>query len=211
MMDRISKTAKTLDKIVGFLYWVMIFAIVFGILTAAVLGFMVYMDTDFLKGNQSNLLSFGRLELLLAPGVLKEITVGNYGSYLLWTAVLTLVSAPVYCIALLTVRDILKPFIHCQPFHETVAKDLKTLSILVVVDTALTGVTTVILDHMTRNMYDLHKLFIGDQVFGDKIITVGLANASIDLTPLLFAAALYLLSKVFLYGQELQKLSDETL
>lgn len=210
-MDRLSKTAKTLDKIVGFLYWVTVFGIVFGILAAVVLGFMVHMDTEFLRSNQSNLLSFGQLELLLAPGVLKEITVGNYGSYLLWTAVLSLVSAPVYCIGLLTVRDILKPFIHCQPFHETVAKDLKTLSILVAVDTALTAVTTVILDHMTRNLYDLHKLFVGEAALGERIITAGLSNATVDVTPLLFAAVLYLLSKVFLYGQELQKLSDETL
>ena len=36
-------------------------------------------------------------------------------------------------------------------------------------------------------------------------------NATADLTPLLFAGALYLLSKVFRYGQELQTLFDETL
>lgn len=210
-MDKLSKTAKTLDKVVGFLYWSMIFAIVFGIIAAGLLALMVGMDTDFLRENQSNLLTFGQLELLLAPGVLKEITTGNYGHYLLWTAVLTLVSAPVYSIALLTVRDILKPFINRTPFHETVARDLKTLSILVVADTVLTALTTIILDHMTRNMYDLHRLFAGDQPFGERIITAGLSNATVDISPLFFAGVLYLLSKVFLYGQELQKLSDETL
>lgn len=205
-MDKLSKTAKTLDKIVGFLYWATILAAAFAILTTGVLALVVGKDASSLNGSQTQALTFGVLRLSLAPGVMEEIAVGNYGSYLLWTSVLSLVSAPVYCVALLTVRDILKPFIHRQPFQETVAKDLKRLAILVVADTALTWIVTGITDHMTRNLYDLDALFLGD-----RITAVTLSAHTLNTTPLLFAAALYLLSKVFLYGQELQKLSDETL
>lgn len=210
-MNKLSKTAKALDKFVAFAYGVTIVAMAIGILGGIILAVGVAKDAEFLKSNTSNLLSFGRLKLLLAPGVLKEITVGNYGVYLLWMLAAAMVSTPVYCVALLTVRDILNPFIHQQPFHETVAKDLRKLSILVVVNTVLNGLTTVILDIQTRNLYDIHRLFNPTQEFGDRIITASLGSAVIDVTPLFFAGALYLLSKVFLYGQELQQLSDETL
>ena len=44
----------------------------------------------------------------------------------------------------------------------------------------------------------------------ENVISFASKNGA-SLMPLLFAGALYLLSKVFLYGQELQQLSDETL
>ena len=48
-------------------------------------------------------------------------------------------------------------------------------------------------------------------LFPDRFVGAVWEQPSIDVTPLLFAGALYLLSKVFQYGQELQTLSDETL
>lgn len=210
-MNTISRTAKTLDKVCGFVYWALILCIVVTIFVVGFLGISVLRGVPLLKPSESYLLSLGNLELLLAPGVLPEITVEGFEPLLLGMLIFSIASMPVYFLMLLTVRDVLQPFINREPFHETVAKDLKRLSTLVVINTVLNAVATGLMDHLARNYLDLHRLFIGDQIFGDRIITVGLANTTFDLTPLLFAAALYLLSKVFLYGQELQQLSDETL
>lgn len=210
-MDTLSRTAKLLDKICNVIYWLLLICMVVVLIVTAILGFLIANNVELLRANQSYTLTLGRLELLLAPGVMADITSEGFEPFLFWTAVFSLASMPVYFVMLLTVRDILGPFIRREPFHETVAKDLKRLSILVVIDTTLNWISTGLMNHMTQNYYDLHKLFIGDQAFGDKIITVGLADYTIDLTPFLFAAALYLLSKVFRYGEELQQLSDETL
>ena len=104
-----------------------------------------------------------------------------------------------------TLRDTLKPFIACQPFHDTTSKNLRKLAILVVVYAALTIVGDAVLTGLLVSIFDPVSLLRSDKVLG------GSVNATADLTPLLFAGALYLLSKVFLYGQELQQLSDETL
>ncbi len=210
-MNTISRTAKTLDRICKFIYWLMIVSMVIVLFVLAFLGISMAVGAPLLKDNESYLLSLGNLELLLAPGVLSEILSDGWQPLLLGIVIFSIVTMPVYFLMLLTIRDVLQPFINRTPFHETVAKDLKRLSVLVVINTILNAVATGLMDHMMQNYLDLHRLFVGDQIFGDRIITVGLANTTIDLTPLLFAGALYLLSKVFLYGQELQTLSDETL
>lgn len=210
-MNTISRTAKILDKACACLYW--IFNITTVILFFAVIFLIVthLLGIQLIKANQSFTLSLGDLQLLLAPGVLAEITSPGYEKTLLLTAVFALCSMPVYLIMLLTVRDVLKPFIRREPFHETVAKDLKRLAILLTIDTALSWIATGLMNHMTRSFLDIEKLFLDGVLFGDRVIAVGIADMTFDATPLLFAGALYLLSKVFLYGQELQTLSDETL
>lgn len=210
-MNSMSRTAKILDRICGFIYWLMIAAMVIMLFVLVFLGISMAVGAPLLKDNESYLLSLGNLELLLAPGVLAEILSDGWQPLLLWIVIFSIASMPVYFLMLLTIREVLQPFINREPFHETVAKDLKRLSILVAANTILNAVTTGLMDHLARNYLDLHSLFIGEEVFGDRIIAVGLAGTTIDVTPFLFAGALYLLSKVFLYGQELQTLSDETL
>lgn len=210
-MNTISRTARAIDKVCAAVYWVLIVATVIILFTLIPLGVSVLRGDEIIKANQSYNLALGSLELLLAPGVMSEIAAPGYGRTLFWTTVFAMVSMPVYFVMLLTVRDVLQPFIRREPFHETVAKDLKRLSILLLINTALDWIATGMLDHMLRAYLDIEKLFLDGALFGDRVIAVGLADTTFELSPLLFAAALYLLSKVFLYGQELQQLSDETL
>ena len=210
-MNTISRTAKLLDRVCAFFYWVLIVCFVVIFITMVILGSKLLNGVDLYKINASFTLTFGSLELLLAPGVMAELIRPGYEGTLLLALLFLMASVPVYFVMLLTVRDVLQPFIRREPFHETVAKDLKRLSILVVIDTVLSWIGAGLMNHLTITYLDIEKLFLDGVLFGDRVIAVGLADASIELTPLLFAAALYLLSKVFLYGQELQTLSDETL
>ena len=210
-MNSISRTAKVIDKVCAVLYWVLIVCFVVIFIALLILGSMLLRGVDIFNTTASFTLSLGGLELLLAPGVMAELVSPGYETTLLVTVLFAIASIPVYFLMLLAVRDVLQPFIRQEPFHETVAKDLKRLSILVVADTVLCWIGAGLMNHLTRTYLNLEKLFLDGTLFGDRVIDVGVADASCEITPLLFAAALYLLSKVFLYGQELQTLSDETL
>lgn len=210
-MNAMSKTARYLDRFCNFLYWMLIGVAVILIFATGFLTVNYLITGSIFKPNNLYLISFGALQVMMAPGVLEEILTPGYEPWLLGMVVMVLGSLVMYFLMVLTVRDILQPFIHQTPFHETVAKDLKRLSVLLVADTALNAVTVLMMNFVARNYLDLHRLFVGEELIGQRIITVGLANAPLEVTPLVFAAALYLLSKVFLYGQELQTLSDETL
>jgi len=204
-MNTISRTARILDKICAVLYWLVLVAAVVIFIAVVILGIVFFRGADLLGVNVSYTLNLGSYQLQLAPGVMAQIASPGYERTLLLTAVFALCSMPVYFLMLLTVRDVLKPFIHSQPFHETVAKDLKRLAILVTADTALNALSAYLMDHLTRTHLDITPLFT------DRVTAVTMLGTELELTPLLFAGALYLLSKVFLYGQELQTLSDETL
>lgn len=198
-MEKMSRTAKVLDQIIAVVYALMLLCTVLGILMLVMMVFLALTDSPILAMMDTSL-DLGHVTLVLADGA--EPVLSRW--YWLALTVFSCLSLPVYCIILLTIRDILKPFIARQPFHGTVAKDLHRLAILVTVNTVLDWIGSGILAHLAR-ISNVEQLLLSDAI---RSVTLKFDH---DLTPLLFAAALYLLSKVFLYGQELQQLSDETL
>ena len=199
-MNKMSKAAKILDRIIAVIFWITLTVTVLSIIGGGIL--------LLLNGRIPNrsdwpltTLNFGSLELLLHPNAVPQ----SYGSYLLAAALFLLVHVPVLCIMLRTLRDTLKPFIACQPFHDTISRNLRKLAILVVVYTALTIAGEAVLTRLLVSIFDPAALLQNDMVLGVTVKTTA------DLTPLLFAGALYLLSKVFRHGEQLQQLSDETL
>ena len=146
-----------------------------------------------------------------APGILPEIITEDFNRGVFTAYFFFIPHSIIWILMLRTARNVLSPFIRQEPFHDTIAKGLKRLAILLTINTALSAVASVLTDHFIRNGLNIHELFLCDGLFPERFVGVVLERNSIDVTPLLFAGALYLLSKVFLYGQELQQLSDETL
>ena len=198
-MDKMSKTAKILDRIIRVVQWLVTLAAVFGIVFCLAVGCAALTHSPIF-GMAYTSINLGSVSLTLAAGVPTAISRGVY----LALAFFGTMALPVYCIILKTIRDILRPFIHHEPFHETVARNLHRLSILVIINAALGWIGNGIMGWMARYC-NVEQLLLSDVV---RSVTI---NYDFDLTPLLFAGALFLLSKVFLYGQELQTLSDETL
>ena len=198
-MNSISRTAKTLDKILQAIQWLITLACILGILACLFIGYTALTNAPVFSMIDSTI-DLGSISLDIAAGAAPPVSRWTY----LTLAFFGVLALPVYCIILKTIRDILQPFIHRQPFQETVARDLHRLSILVIVNTALTWIGNGIMGYMARTV-NIEQLLLSDAI---RSVTV---EFDFDLTPLLFAGALYLLSKVFLYGQELQTLSDETL
>ena len=210
-MNSISRTAKILDRVIRFIRWLFIFSIAITIVFAVIFGISVARGTSLLRAELVYTLTFGNLELQLAPGVLPEITHEGLELVLLAAQFSSLAGFVICMLILRTIRDILRPFIDRKPFHEAVACGLKRLSVLIVIYTVLGAVSIWCFDHLGRQILDIQKLFLEGGLFPERFVGAALSNSTINATPLLFAGALYLLSKVFLYGQELQTLSDETL
>lgn len=209
-MDKMSKTAGLLDKLCIFANWILVLAAVIVVIVTGFLAVFLFRGVPPLPG-ESFLLSVGGLKLHLAPNVLSQIIIPGFEPWLLVVAALVVCSLGVYFLMTRTVREILRPFIDRTPFHETVAKNLKRLAVLLVIATVLSNVGALILDHVAGHFLDLNKLFLDGGILGEQVLSVGLTDSTIDMMPYIFAAVLYLLSKIFLYGQELQTLSDETL
>ena len=199
-MDKMSKAAKILDRILAVIFWV---TLAVAILCVVGICILALMHGRFPHRSQwpVTALELGSLSLTLHPDAVPQ----NFGSYLLAAGLLLLVNVPVYCILLRTLQHTLKPFIARQPFHDTISENLRRLAVLVVILTVLNILGEGIMTWLTVSLFDPAALLRSEKVLD---VTV---NATADLTPLLFAGALYLLSKVFQYGQELQTLSDETL
>lgn len=210
-MNSISRTAKTLDKVFAVLYWLIIAGIVLLLIMAVTLATPLYKGTPLINSEQIYTLTFGSLKLMLAPGVMPQIIKGDVYPFLFAIFLATTVTAVMLLLMMRTVRNILRPFIRQEPFHETIAHGLKRLSTLITVNTALSAFFAVVLDMLFHNTISIAALFLNFDPGPDRFVGAVRTNSTVDVTPLIFAGALYLLSKVFQYGQELQTLSDETL
>lgn len=199
-MDKMSKTAKALDRVLTVIFWTALAVTAICLIGVVVLALL---QGRFPHRSEwpVTALELGNWKLTLHPDAVPQ----SFGAYLLTAGLVLLVHVPLYCIILRTVRDTLKPFIQRQPFHDTVAANLRRLAMEVVVLMIVSTIGEAVLTWMTVSLFDPATLLRSNKVLD---VSVGFTA---DLTPLLFAGALYLLSKVFQYGQELQTLSDETL
>lgn len=103
------------------------------------------------------------------------------------------------------IREILAPMKNGEPFHNTISVNLGKLARY----TCFLGIGLNLLDTINKILvikaYDLHILLLSEKIPHLDF------HFSFDLTFLLIAGILLLLSYIFRYGEELQQLSDETL
>lgn len=102
-------------------------------------------------------------------------------------------------------REILSPMKTGAPFHISVSGNLKKLAVYVCILGVVANVQDIVSNVLTVHAYDLANVMVNDQITHITIKNV------FDLSFLFVAGILLLLSYVFRYGEELQKLSDETL
>ena len=105
----------------------------------------------------------------------------------------------------LRIRDILSPMKEGAPFHAAVGENLKKLAIHALELGVIINCMRMMGQAFVVHGYQLQQLLVSENILK---VTF---HYSFDLGFLLIAAVLYLLSCVFRYGQDLQKLSDETL
>lgn len=199
-MKNLSSMAKKLDAVVKVIFWLVL---IVSVLSLGMTAWSMYAQRTDPNVNITGLAAdFGWLTLNLRCDQPDLAAVNRYQIIMVALAVVHL---PFYCVMLLRVRDILKPLKEQKPFHQTIAKNLKQLALLVIVVMVINIASEFAAYYYAVSTFDLTALLKSEYVTG---VTT---QFTADLTPLIFSAALWLLSYVFQYGEELQTLSDETL
>lgn len=203
-MEKLSSTAKKLDslfRIAGIFITIGIVSCIVGLAILAV-GYFLKLELEMI-GNNWNSLDLGFLELQVAESYVpsREVLLLQAAMEVVYTLLcLFFGHLSVKCI-----RNILQPMTVGQPFHSTVSINLRKLARYCIA-LGITGFLVEVLTRITTTIaFRLHELLLGEA------ITHVSYNYTFDLTFLLVAAVLYLLSYIFRYGEQLQQLSDETL
>lgn len=168
-----------------------------------VLSIANHIDPNTVIGTELNIVDIGPLSIEL----MEEYTPGNDAILRyawVYGVLYALIAAAVY-VGLGYVQKILAPIAEGNPFHPETAVHLKKLAYLSLVLGLVNNVGEIVGTSISLRSFQLDKLFGSDMI---QSITV---NYEIDLGFVIVFLVIMLMSYIFSYGAELQKLSDETL
>ena len=203
-MSKLNSTAKKIDTFFKVFRILLDIAAITLLAGLAVIGAAFLFDLDpAMVGSGYNTVTLGFLKLQIAEAyapdahhVLKVLAVQT---------ALALVVCIVARLCVKCIRQILQPMLKNEPFDSTISINLKKLAKY----SLILGITVNIIQSVVTGVlvlgYDLHLLLLSEKILHLEFVF------SFDLTFLVVAAVFLLLSYVFRYGEELQKLSDETL
>lgn len=200
-MKKLSKSAKSLDAFFSVLYWVILVGSCI-IATLTVVAMVIGSDSR-LYHNVASQINIGGIILTPASDY---IPTGSDAYIPLICNIITLaICAIVVCFGIKILRNILKSISNGEPFAKTVSINLKKLGWLTLFggfSLSSCDVACRVAKLMVYNVLDLIKT--------DKISQITV-NYYFDITFIVVAFLLFMLSYVFRHGEELQTLSDETL
>lgn len=198
-MEKMKKIANHLDEMAKISYWVFLFfagaVLVIGLCVFAAGGSMLT------EVNTSVNLGSVKVELLPEQSPSLEIRKMRTGFGLIFCTAIFLFAS----YAMKVIREILRPMKEALPFSEAVHKNIKKLGILTVIAGIAANIVKIVIETMAFKIYDIPSLFASDKIAGYTL------DRKLDVTFVFVAAVLFMLSYIFRYGTELQKLSDETL
>lgn len=196
-INKIQKSAKTLDIILKVCFWA---SIAMSVLCVVVFAIMLMGAGD---GTAPSILTLGSVNLDLADDYLPNNGVTRiFGISSIITLVLGVVTL---CIGIKIVRNILMPMREGTFFSGEISKNVKNLGTFIIAAGSVWSVIPVIFESIILNMYPIKELFAEGAVTG---MTV---EYHFDLTFIIVAMVVYLLAAIFRYGEELQQQADETL
>lgn len=151
---------------------------------------------------------FGSIRIDFLQLIFKDDTALHKDSMSMWLPLIFLITAILVFIvykSIQTIESICTITMDHTPFDVRVANHIKKLAKYILAG----GIVFNILE-VCRVMY-FKQIINFDLLFNPKYVTQIKFDIRIELSFLIFAALIYLLSYIFRYGQELQQLSDETL
>ena len=207
-MDKLNKTAKTLDTVFKVLEILAKVGFVAMLVCTAILGCALLFNIDpNVIGTGYTVLDLGNVSLTLAESVAPDTKM-----VMIHALVEMIISVVVIFLAikfLKCVRQITNPMTEGTPFHESIVANLKKLGWYAIVLGVISNIAEVVNYVISIILYQLPDRL--QELFVDGMVTHVEFNTGFDWTFLLMAGVLFLMSYIFDYGAELQKLSDETL
>lgn len=200
-MEKLKKMAKNLDTVAKIILYINIGA-------AAIIFFVwimmlgeILMDQNALR--EYLVLNFGSVKVGIAPEYAPSLQYTNTRFFMGTLLSVALICFVIYAIKV--ARRILAPMKEGLPFDESVSKNLRNLGILTLIGGSVWSAAKAILEATAYNVYEISEMFRPERITGVEL------EIMLDTTFLIIAAVIFLLSYIFKYGAELQKLSDETL
>ena len=111
----------------------------------------------------------------------------------------------IYAYGIHVLRFILRPMKEGQPFQKGISLKLRKLALVSLVGGAVHQILVLVYNNYKISAFDMKSLFNSDLLLDYSHMY------NINITFLIVAIILYILSYVFKYGEALQKESDETL
>ncbi len=202
-MNDLMKTASGLDKFLNVMFILLKVAMVFLIVGICIISAYFIFDLEpGMVGTDFEQVDLGFLTLSVAEAYMPDVS-----KILLVMAVdmATAFAVCFFCRKLVTCfRGILAPMKEGLPFQNAVSGNLKKAAKNIMILGILVNLAQIYADMALPILFDLPGLLLSEKITH---ITI---HGEIDLSFLLTAAVMLLLSYVFHYGEELQQLSDET-
>ena len=202
-MEKIIKFSRVLWKIIDVLLIVCVASAVGYLIMAATVTFLPKEQLSFIAMWASAFLDLGMVNVKLTePIVIQEAIRPFFYAY----SAYAIVGLAVYGYGFHLLRNILLTMSKSLPFKDIVSTNLRKLSVLVLVGNVVLYFFNNLRYEFQYRMFDLSNLFSNDLVS-----SYSMQKHALNLSVILIAVLLFVLSCVFKYGEELQKLSDETL
>lgn len=206
-MEKMMKTAKSLDKILKVLQNTIKYAMIAVVCVLLVLSVIAIVDPNAIiaKGNYS--LDLGRITVKLMDSYSPK----DNSSVLIYSWLFcgfgAIIGVATYY-ALNQIRKLLKPMAEGNPFHHSVSDSFKKVAYASVVLGLVSNLVSFLVTFNISRM--LTSLNVYEYVLNGtfKSITI---NYTFDLSFLIIFFILLLMSYIFQYGEELQQQVDETL
>ena len=193
--QKMIKTAKVLEKVFRILQWVVI------VCAVVVLLVLCIFKSNLIQKVYSGSVDIGNLTFTLKDGEMPKSIV----SYA-WVMVIGAIAyCAIFYYLLGVFRKILKPMTEGNPFAPTVSKEIRKLAFAGLAIGIVYNVMSFIATTVAVHIFDLSTLLQSSQISGIS------TNFHFDVTFVILFFVLLLVSYIFQYGEELQKLSDETL
>ncbi len=203
-MKNIQKSARTLDILFNILQVLVTIALVSCLVGVAIISIgIIFQLPENLMGTD-----FTTIEIQSFSFSVNEKNAPSINTILLFTAVILALAAIMSFFARLfiqTIRKVLHPVIAGLPFDITVANNLKKAALLILVMGIGLNIVTVVQYLFATNVFQLPVILLSDK------ITAVNVTCNIDLSFLITAIIIYLISCVCRYGATLQQQVDETL
>ncbi len=201
-IDRLASTARKLSTFFKVLQVIVIVAAIIVVSVFSLLTVATFIIPDTVIGNEFISVDIGGVTLVLAEGLTPDNSLLGF----VWVDVaLGLVCAAVVWLALGYIRKILAPMGEGSPFHPDTVRYIKKLAILSLVLGIAQNVSNAVSTLAALNSFGL------DRLVEKGIVTSVSANFTLELGFIIVFFVLLLMSYIFSYGAELQRLSDETL
>lgn len=200
--QKMMKTAATLDTVCRVLRKIEMIAMIVLVVAIGVITVVHFINPDAVIGTDFNFVDVGNITLevpMESAPTNRQILVHT------WIIALFAIGGGLVLYSiLLQAEKILQPMKEGNPFHLSVAKNIRTMGVLLLALTFVENISQFALTAYANSMLKAHLLSQGS------ILSIT-SNFELDLTGVLVFFILLLISYVFQYGAQLQQLSDETL